>query len=158
MKTAKRILVSALAFLWLISMSACSASEKGLTMDALLKAETRDDIIELLGEPSSSEDLRDYYDSVEYLGAAYVVLVSYLGDAPQEIHLAYFEETKQAKACVSSAAHTLTETYGEPDIWNSPVNTTTYTWNIDGREIELQDNTDNEVLADYFPYYIAISY
>lgn len=158
MKLTKRILVTALALLLLLSMSACGASEKGLTMDALLEAETKDDIIELLGEPSSSEDSRDYYESIEYLGESYVVLVSYFGNAPQEIRLAYFEDAAQAKACVSSAAHTLTETYGEPDIWNSPVNTTTYTWNINGREIELQDNTDNEVLADYFPYDITISY
>ena len=62
MKIAKKILASALAFLWLISMSACSAYGKKLTMDAFLKAETRDDIIDLLGEPSSSESGDDYYD------------------------------------------------------------------------------------------------
>ena len=84
MKIAKKILASALAFLWLISMSACSAHGKKLTMDAFLKAETRDDIIDLLGEPSSSEsgdDYYDHYDSVMYIGDTYSTLVSYYSDS-----------------------------------------------------------------------------
>ena len=84
MKIAKKILASAMAFLWLISMSACSAHGKKLTMDAFLKAETRDDIIDLLGEPSSSEsgdDYYDHYDSVMYIGDTYSTLVSYYSDS-----------------------------------------------------------------------------
>lgn len=65
-------------------MSACSAHGKKLTMDAFLKAETRDDIIDLLGEPSSSEsgdDYYDHYDSVMYIGDTYSTLVSYYSDS-----------------------------------------------------------------------------
>ena len=182
MKIAKKILASALAFLWLISMSACSAYGKKLTMDAFLKAETRDDIIDLLGEPSSSEsgdDYYDHYDSVMYIGDTYSTLVSYYSDSTLCIIVMHYlydgmrgmdsvlerldytvtaKDRQLAKEAIETAACELAEKYGDPEIYDSPVDTTTYSWDVGDCEIELADYTGNDQFLKVFGAYEIIIY
>lgn len=180
MKISKKILVIALTFLWLISMSACSAQGKKLTMDAFLKAETRDDIIELLGEPSSSESGADHYDSVPYMGDTYSTLVNYSSNgALRALVMHYYYEGMRAhldsvaemfdyvltskdrqlaKENLETVACELAEKYGDPEIYDSPIDTTTYSWYVGDCEIQLEDHTENDQFKVFGAYEITIYY
>lgn len=180
MKIAKKILASALAFLWLISMSACSAHGKKLTMDAFLKAETRDDIIDLLGEPSSSESGYDHYDSVMYMGDTYSTLVNYYSDGVLNALVMHYyyegmrahldsvaemfdyaltpSDRQLAKESLETVACELAEKYGDPKVYDSPIDTTTYTWYVGDCEIQLEDHTENDQFKVLGAYEITIYY
>ena len=180
MKISKKILVIALTFLWLISMSACSAQGKKLTMDAFLKAESRDDIIELLGEPSSSESGYDHYDSVMYIGDTYSTLVDCYSDGTLNALVMHYyydgmrahldsaaemfdyiltsKDRQLAKESLETVARELTDKYGDPKVYDSPINTTTYSWYVGDCEIQLEDHTENDQFKVLGAYEITIYY
>lgn len=68
------------------------------------------------------------------------------------------EDISKAEIFVEELVTTFTEKYGEPDIFNSPVSTTTYTWNANDCEIEVQNNIDNEQLSLIGAIDISIEY
>lgn len=77
MRKTKKAVAAILTLLLIVSMTACAPHGKNLTMDALVNASTRDEVIELLGDSFSAAGDSDWYESVEYMGEPYSMLVSY---------------------------------------------------------------------------------
>ena len=178
MKKTKRAVAAFLMLLLIVSMSACAPHGKNLTLDALVNASTRDEVIELLGEPSSAEGDSDWYESVEYMGDPYSMLVSYYDNTLDNIamHCDYegmrgidlvlerldytvtARERQLAKDDLEEVARELTEKYGDPEVYYSPVETTTRSWYIGDCEIELEDHTGNDQFKALGAYEILIWY
>ena len=76
MRKTKKAVAAILTLLLIVSMTACALHGKNLTMDALVNASTRDEVIELLGDSFSAAGDSDWYESVEYMGEPYSMLVS----------------------------------------------------------------------------------
>lgn len=176
----KRAISTILTLLLVVSMSACAAQEKKLTIDTFLTAETRDDIIDLLGEPSSSESGYDHYDSVMYMGDTYSTLVNYYSDGVLNALVMHYyyegmrahldsvaemfdyaltpNDRQLAKESLETAACELAEKYGDPKVYDSPIDTTTYTWYVGDCEIQLEDHTENDQFKVLGAYEITIYY
>ncbi len=176
----KRAISTVLTLLLIVSMSACAAQGKKLTIDTFLTAETRDDIIELLGEPSSSESGDDHYDSVMYMGDTYSTLVNYYSDGVLNALVMHYyyegmrahldsvtemfdyaltpNDRQLAKESLETVACELAEKYGDPKVYDSPIDTTTYTWYVGDCEIQLEDHTENDQFKVLGAYEITIYY
>ena len=176
----KRAISTVLTLLLIVSMSACAAQGKKLTIDTFLTAETRDDIIELLGEPSSSESGYDHYDSVMYMGDTYSTLVNYYSDGVLNALVMHYyyegmrahldsvaemfdyaltsSDRQLAKESLETVACELAEKYGDPKVYDSPIDTTTYTWYVGDCEIQLEDHTQNDQFKVLGAYEITIYY
>lgn len=142
----------------------CSCGKgNALTIETLLELETKSAVIERLGEPYLS-DTYDFY-SVSLMDKDWKMMVDYRDDAVDEIALNYYlpgmetesvfdmlsytpkaEDIVQAEIVLDHVITDLTEKYGSPHIFRSPVNTTTYTWNCGEQTVEVQDNIENEQL------------
>ena len=178
MKKTKETAAVFLTLLLVVLMSACVPQVKELTMDALVNASTREEMIKLLGEPSSAEEDSDWYESVEYMGEPYSVLISYHNDTTDNLAMHYdyegmrgmdlvlerldytvtARERQLAKDNLEEVARELTEKYGDPEVYRSPVKTTTRSWYGGNCEIELEDHTENDQLKAFGAYEILIWY
>lgn len=142
-------------------ISAVIAKNKDLTIDKLLALETREDVISLLGK---SEE--DSYD-VTFMGNEFYMLVDYNDDFIDHCSLTYdflgmqnielavdildYEPTDKdistANKLVEELLGVFTEKFGDPEVFNSPVSTTTYTWIVDSNEVELVNSIKNDELC-----------
>lgn len=178
MRKTKKAVAAILTLLLIVSMTACALHGKNLTMDALVNASTRDEVIELLGDSFSAAGDSDWYESVEYMGEPYSMLVSYCDNTLDNIamHCNYegmrgmdlvlerlnytvtARERQLAKNALEEVACELTEKYGEPEVYYSPVETTTRSWYVGDCEIELEDHTGNDQFKALGAYEILIWY
>lgn len=142
-------------------ISAIVAKNKDLTIDKLLALETREDVISLLGK---SEE--DSYD-VTFMRNDFYMLVDYNDDFIDHCSLTYdfpgmenielavdildYEPTDKdistANKLVEELLSVFTEKFGDPEVFNSPVSTTTYTWIVDSNEVELVNSIENDELC-----------
>lgn len=146
-------------------ISAVIAKNRDLTIDKLLTLETREDVISLLGKSDDSET-EDSYD-VTFMRNDYYMIVKYNDDSIDHCTLTYdfpgmanielavdmleYEPTSKdisvANNLVDELLNTFNEKFGEPEVFNSPVSTTTYTWIVDSNEIELVNYIGNDELS-----------
>ena len=68
------------------------------------------------------------------------------------------KDRRLAKEAIETAACELAEKYGDPEIYDSPVDTTTYSWYVGDCEIELADYTGNDQFLKVFGAYEIIIY
>lgn len=157
-------------------ISAVIAKNRDLTIDKLLTLETREDVISLLGKSDDSET-EDSYD-VTFMRNDYYMIVKYNDDSIDHCTLTYdfpgmanielavdmleYEPTSKdisvANNLVDELLNTFNEKFGEPEVFNSPVSTTTYTWIVDSNEIELVNYIGNDELSLIGAIDIRINY
>ncbi len=163
-KKIKKIGIVAVVIAVLIGIgSAIYAKTKELTIEKLLAWYTKKDVVSLVG---SDDDNDGFYD-VKYLGKKFSLIVKYDGDNLNRWSLSYnypgvddldsimdlpdYKVTEKDRTAAANVLDELlkfyTELFGEPEIFESPVNTTTYTWIVHDRMIELTDYTGNNDLA-----------
>lgn len=160
-KCTLNILVVVIAF----CISACSSNGENLSIEAFLELESKKDVVDCFGEPISTESY-DHYDVI-FMDNNFSMLVDYDEETLESISLTYYfigmqdvemamdmisyepssDDISKAEIFVEELVSTFTGKYGEPDIFNSPVSTTTYTWIVDDCEIEVQNNINNEQLS-----------
>ncbi len=146
-------------------MSACSSSIDNLTINTLLELRTKNDVVECFGKPASTESY-DHYDVI-FMDNKFSMLVNYNEEALEHILLTYYfigmqdielamdmlsyspslDDINKAELFVKELVSSFEEKFGEPEIFNSPVETKTYIWTVEGCEIQVQDNIDNEQLS-----------
>lgn len=146
-------------------ISSAIAKSRDLTLDKLLPLETREDVISLLGESKSTE-VENSYD-VTFMSDDYFVMFDYNDNNIDHYTLTYsfpgsknienaldlinykpaYKDIATANKTFDKLLSAFKEELGTPDIFNSPVSTTTYTWTTDAREIELVNYIDNEELS-----------
>ena len=159
-------------FLVVVVVGLCSCSKNEtktgnhsdkITIDNLLAIESKEDAKKLLGRPKNAQN--DSYD-IKFMGNEVLLLVDYSDSAITDISLGYFFEGinnagmsaseilsyQPSRKDIQSANRFLdvliadfTEKFGNPQIFNSPVNTTTYTWFYGENEIEVQDNINSDI-------------
>lgn len=56
------------------------------------------------------------------------------------------EELNAAQSLMNDILIYMTERFGSPDVWESPVDTITYTWIVDNWEIDITDSSMNKDL------------
>jgi len=81
----KRLIAVCVVLFLIISLSACSLFEKNLTIDAILALKTKQDVIDLLGEPKpydnpDADPFTAFYDFV-FMDNNISSLVAYEGEA-----------------------------------------------------------------------------
>lgn len=143
-----------------------TCQNKNLTIDKVLALETKDNVVSLLGKPKNS-DVENSYD-ITFMGTNYFAIFHYddndrLSDCTftysfsgmrhieKAIDLLDYkptdEDISEARRLINQLLETFTEQFGEPEHFNSPVETTTYTWFADTTQIELIDIVANESLS-----------
>ena len=176
-KYAKRAVIVFIfvAILWIIYSVALSKFRE-ITMEKLLALETKEDVVEWLGTPDKS-DTCDLYRSVSFMGHKYSLLIDYDTEDLDNVALTYsypslenvdvadwftFEPTSadilEAETVLTETLTALTEKWGEPKIYNSPVRTTTYTWVVGISEISLTESLNNDALSTLGVIIIDIEY
>ncbi len=136
-------------------------------IDTLLELENKNDIEKLLDTYRSEEN--NSYD-VEFMEQEVLLLVDYNGESIDDISIGYHfegihnadmsigeilsyqpsqQDIRNAENFLYELVDDFTEKFGEPQIFNSPVNTTTYTWFHNECEIEVIDciNSDTGVMG-----------
>ena len=138
-----------------------------LTIEKLLSLYTQDDVTSLLGKPDNAE--YNSYD-VKFIGEKFYLAFDYDGNELTDFSLAYHypgtedletagelldykitsRDREAADKILDEVMSSFQEKYGDPKVFNSKVDTTTYTWVINDRMIELYDYTDNDDMGSMF--------
>lgn len=138
-----------------------------LTIEKLLCLYTQEDVKSLLGKPDNAE--YNSYD-VKFMGEKFYLAFDYDGEELNDFSLVYrypgaddletagellnykitSNDRKAANRILDKVISSFKEKYGDPKIFNSEVDTTTYTWVINDRMIELYDYTDNDDMGSMF--------
>lgn len=138
-----------------------------LTIEKLLCLYTQEDVKSLLGKPDNAE--YNSYD-VKFMGEKFYLAFDYDGEELNDFSLVYrypgaddlesagelldykvtSSDRKAANKILNEVISSFKEKYGDPKIFNSEVDTTTYTWVINDRMIELYDYTDNDDMGSMF--------
>lgn len=139
--------------------------DKNLTFEDILNIQTESDVSKHFGSTMTSED--DDFVDITFMNKNVSVSVDYDGKNVERIKLYYgFEGMKDIESIIDSLSYKPTskdiadarefweqictycnENYGDADIWNSPVNTSTYTWILETCEIEVVNYIENEDLS-----------
>ena len=135
-----------------------------LTIEKLLSLYTKTEAISLVGEPADAK--YNGYD-VKFMGEVFNLSFDYDGATLKHFSLLYYypgrnkvetveelldykitaNDRESANQILGQVLSSFTEKYGKPDVFNSKVSTTTYTWIINDRMIELYDYTGNDDLG-----------
>ena len=138
-----------------------------LTIEKLLSLYTQDDVTSLLGEPDNAE--YNSYD-VKFMGEKFYLAFDYDGNELTDFSLVYHypgtedletagdlldykitsRDRESANKILDEVMSSFKEKYGSPKVFNSEVDTITYTWIINNRMIELYDYTDNDDMGSMF--------
>lgn len=138
-----------------------------LTIEKLLLLYTQDDVTSLLGEPDNAE--YNSYD-VKFMSEKFYLAFDYDGNELTDFSLVYHypgtedletagelldykitsRDRASANKILDEVMSSFKEKYGDPKVFNSEVDTTTYTWIINDRMIELYDYTDNDDMGSMF--------
>lgn len=110
-----------------------------------LNVKCQDDIEAIAGAPESiSEKFGTYYYCVSLMDHEFSLHVEYNDRRMiEEISLNSVDDRiENLDAALSVLVQSISNKYGQPDRFDSPANTTTFTWIIDDWEMELQDWAD----------------
>jgi len=138
-----------------------------LTIEKLLALYTHEDVISLLGEPKETK--YNSYD-VDFMGEDFYLAFHYDENAVNSFDLIYhypgteeietvgeifdytitISDRQAAGEILEKVMASFTEKFGKPKVFNSQINTTTYTWIVNDRMIELYDYTSNDDMGQLF--------
>lgn len=137
-----------------------------LTVEKLLCLYTQEDVKSLLGKPDNAE--YNSYD-VKFMGEEFYLAFDYDGDELNDFSLVYHypgtdsetagellnykitsSDRNAANKILDEVISSFKGKYGDPKVFNSQVDTTTYTWVINDRMIELYDYTNNDDMGSMF--------
>lgn len=146
-----------------------SGVSQKIDIETFLALKNKNDVQKCFGNPLPTEEgyeEYEHYDDIVFMDNNLSIMACYEDENLHSIGLTYYfvgmqdlelakdmmayvpsvVDVKNAENFIVEIVDDFTEKFGEPEVFNSPVNTTTYTWTLDGCEIKVQDCIDSDPL------------